>query len=386
MSGTTLFLCGDVMTGRGIDQILPNPGDPAIFETWVRDARDYVALAEAANGEIPRQVAPLYIWGDAAGELDRRKPAATIVNLETSITQSGDYERGKGINYRMHPGNLACLLAPHLDVCVLANNHTMDYGVSGLRETLQTLGAAGVRTAGAGETREQAEAPAMVAAHDCRIVVFAFGTKDSGIPPWWAAGDRCPGVSLLDDLEAASAERIAARVQAVRRAGDIVVASIHWGSNWGYEVPPEQVAFARRLVEQGVDLVHGHSSHHPRPVDVWNGRLILYGCGDFINDYEGIGGYEPYRGDLVLMYFVTLTATGELVQLEAVPMQIRNMRLNRPSAQDTEFVRATLARISAPFGCQARAGSAGALIIGPERQGRLPKLPTTGCATSAKSP
>jgi len=383
----TLFLCGDVMTGRGIDQILPSPSEPAIFEPWVHDAREYVRLAEAANGAIAHPVSPSYIWGDALSELDRIKPAARIVNLETSITRSGEYEKGKGINYRMHPGNLSCLLAAHPDVCVLANNHTMDYGISGLQETLRVLAAAGVRTAGAGRTRADAEAPAVVAvSDDCRIVVFGFGTRTSGIPPSWAAGADRAGVSLLDDVEPSTADRIGARVKAVRRAGDIVVASIHWGDNWGYDVPPEHVSFARRLVEIGVDIVHGHSSHHPRPVEVWNDRLILYGCGDFLNDYEGIAGYEQYRGDLALMYFPAVAKTGQLAALDAVPLQIRNMRLNHPSSHDSEFVRATLDRISTPFECHAEAGLAGALSFRWSRSGRQPKLPTTGCATSAKSP
>ena len=72
--------------------------------------------------------------------------------------------------------------------------------------------------------------------------------------------------------------------------------------------------FAHWLVDGGVDIVHGHSSHHPRPIEVYRDRLILYGCGDFIDDYEGIEGYEQYRDDLVLMYFATLSpATGELI-------------------------------------------------------------------------
>lgn len=62
---TRLFLCGDVMTGRGIDQILPHPCDPQIHEPYVTSALDYVRLAEQANGAVPRPAAPSYIWGDA---------------------------------------------------------------------------------------------------------------------------------------------------------------------------------------------------------------------------------------------------------------------------------------------------------------------------------
>ena len=87
----TLFVCGDVMTGRGIDQILPHPNPPHIQEPYVRDARDYVELAEQANGPIPRAVAPRYIWGDALAELPRWRPEGRIINLETSITRSEEF-------------------------------------------------------------------------------------------------------------------------------------------------------------------------------------------------------------------------------------------------------------------------------------------------------
>jgi poly-gamma-glutamate synthesis protein (capsule biosynthesis protein) len=105
------------------------------------------------------------------------------------------------------------------------------------------------------------------------------------------------------------------------------------------------------LVDGGVDIVHGHSSHHPRPIEVYRDRLILYGCGDFINDYEGIEGYEQYRDDLVLTYFATLSAvTGELSALHMTPMQLRKLKLNKTSDDDSQWVRETLERVSVPHG------------------------------------
>jgi hypothetical protein len=97
-------------------------------------------------------------------------------------------------------------------------------------------------------------------------------------------------VRLPRDLSETTADEVVERLREVKRLGDVVVASIHWGSNWGYDVPAEHVGSARRLVDGGVDIVHGHSSHHPRPIEIYRGRLILYGCGDFIDDYEGISG------------------------------------------------------------------------------------------------
>jgi poly-gamma-glutamate capsule biosynthesis protein CapA/YwtB (metallophosphatase superfamily) len=128
------------------------------------------------------------------------------------------------------------------------------------------------------------------------VLVFAYGTLDSGIPPEWAATETRPGVQVLTDLSPATCEQIASDVRQYKHAGEIVIVSLHWGANWGYEVPDEHRAFAHRLIETaGVDIIFGHSSHHPKGIEVHRGKLILYGCGDFINDYEGIGGYEHYR-------------------------------------------------------------------------------------------
>jgi poly-gamma-glutamate capsule biosynthesis protein CapA/YwtB (metallophosphatase superfamily) len=359
----TVFLCGDVMTGRGIDQVLPHPSDPRIYEPFVKDAGQYVQMAEAAHGGIPRPVGFSYIWGDALDELARMRPDARIVNLETSVTRSDDHWPDKEIHYRMHPDNVQCLTAASIDVCTLANNHVLDFGHAGLRETLDTLAQAGVRTAGAGRTEAAAREPAvMEISEKGRLVVFALGDETSGIPASWAATEGRPGIDFLPDLSEATATEIVDRVQRVKRARDVVVASIHWGSNWGYEVPRAQRRFARRLLDGGVDIIHGHSSHHVRPVEIYAGKLILYGCGDFLDDYEGIAGYEEFRDDLALMYFPTVDpGTGRLQSLRMTPMQIRNLRANRASPAAAEWLGSTLHRISLPFGARVSLATDGML-------------------------
>jgi poly-gamma-glutamate synthesis protein (capsule biosynthesis protein) len=346
-----LFLCGDVMTGRGVDQVLPHPSDPRIYESCARSAEMYVHLAERVNGPIPRPVDFSYIWGDALEELARVQPDARIINLETSVTRSDDYCPDKGINYRMHPDNLPCISAARIDCCALANNHVLDYGRSGLLETLETLRDARLTSAGAGRNLAEARAPAVIdVPGKGRVVVFAFGAESSGIPSHWAAtGDR-PGVDLLEDLSDHTVDRIGDMVWGVKRPRDVVVASIHWGGNWGFAVPEAHVRFAHGLVRAGVDLVHGHSSHHVRPIEVFEAKLILYGCGDFLDDYEGIAGYEEFRDDLTLMYFPALNPlTGELVDLHMTPMRIRRFRANRASRADAEWLRETIDRESRTF-------------------------------------
>ena len=365
MAEATVFLAGDVMTGRGIDQILPCPSQPAIHESYVRDARGYVDLAEEASGAIPRAVDPGYIWGDALDELARVGPDACIVNLETSVTRSEDWWQGKGINYRMHPANVACLAALRIDVCALANNHVLDYDYPGLAETRQTLAAAGLKTSGAGRDLADAQRPAMVdLPGGGRLLVVSLGTESSGIPPAWAATETRPGVDFLWDLSDATADEVTGRVQRLKRPGDVAVASIHWGSNWGYAVPPAHVRFAHRLVDGGVDIVHGHSSHHPRAVEVYRRKLVLYGCGNFIDDYEGIGGYEEFRGELALMYFPAVAFdTGRLVGLQLTPLRIHKMRLHHATAEEAAWLRQALTRASRGFGSRVEPTADARLVL-----------------------
>jgi poly-gamma-glutamate synthesis protein (capsule biosynthesis protein) len=348
-----VFMAGDVMTGRGIDQVLPRPGNPRIYEPYMRDAGGYVELAEKANGPIKRPVSCTYIWGDALDELNRMAPDVRIINLETSITRSNDYWRGKSVHYRMHPGNIPCIAAAEIDFCSLANNHILDWGYSGLSETLETLKKSNIKNAGAGTNLQEAGSPAVMEIKGKgRVIVFSYGLETSGIPSQWAAtGDR-PGVNLLQDLTDKTVEIVREKVRSVKQRGDIVIASIHWGGNWGFKVPSHQTGFAHRLVDEaGFDIIHGHSSHHVKAIEVYKGRLIIYGSGDLLNDYEGIGGYEGYRDDLVLMYFASVDPmTGKLVSLHMTPMHIKRFRLNRASGADTLWLKNILNREGKKFG------------------------------------
>ncbi|TNC20492.1 CapA family protein [Amycolatopsis alkalitolerans] len=338
------------MTGRGIDQVLPRPGNPALREPSATDARAYVRLA----GPIGQPAGFAWPWGDALAVLDGFAPDIRLINLETAITADGWFAPRKAVHYRMHPGNLGCLTAIRPDVCVLANNHVLDFGPRGLADTLETLAGAGIRTAGAGLDAGQAERPAVLPVPGGgRILVAAGGMASSGVPRSWAATDG-PGVAFVPDLSGRSADRLAKRVVAGKQPGDVAIVSLHWGSNWGYTVESDQVRFARRLIDAGVDLVHGHSSHHPRPIELYRGKLILYGCGDLVNDYEGIKGYQAYRDDLRLLYFATIGAGATTLRM--VPLRARHFRLRHVTDEDAEWLRSALEHISLRFGTRVTRG------------------------------
>jgi poly-gamma-glutamate capsule biosynthesis protein CapA/YwtB (metallophosphatase superfamily) len=354
------------MMGRGVDQLLPRPSDPTLYERYMASAKEYVALAECANGPVPPSVPFLYPWGDALAELNRRRPNLRVINLETGVTRSATPEP-KGINYRMSPENFAAVVDAQIDCCVLANNHVLDWGRAGLVETLATIRSAGIATPGAGLNIGEASAPAAlsISGLNHRVLVYACAATDSGVPRTWLASADHPGVNLLPDFSSETARRIGTQIAAIRRVGDVVIASIHWGGNWGYAIPSSHRVFAHALVDEaGIDLVHGHSSHHPKAIEVYRNRLILYGCGDFISDYEGIPGYEAFRDDLVLMYLPALHARdGTLAELTLVPFQIRNFRLNRVMPRDAIWLRDMLDRESSRFGGRVQLDEAGGLRL-----------------------
>jgi poly-gamma-glutamate synthesis protein (capsule biosynthesis protein) len=288
-----------------------------------------------------------------------------IINLETAITVSDRY-RPKGINYRMHPANIGCLTAADVNCCALANNHVLDWGTAGLQETLATLDAAGIQRTGAGLDLEEGMAPAvMPVPGKGRVLVFSCGLASSGIGRSWAAARERPGVHLLPDLSMATVDTLAAQVRRAKRTGDIAVVSIHWGSNWDYNIPQPQRDFAHGLVDRaGVDIVHGHSSHHVKGVEVYRDRPILYGCGDLLSDYEGISGHETFRGELGLMYFLSVDpATGRLQRFEMTPTRLQKLRINRALRAEVQWLADVLNREGRPLGTRVIPGEDRRLVL-----------------------
>lgn len=346
-----VFLAGDTMTGRGVDQILPHSVDPRLHEPWVKDARQYVRIAEEKKGPIPEKVEYDYIWGDALRAWEKFQPDTKIINLETSITTNDTPWPGKGIHYRMHPKNIPVLKAAGIDCCVLANNHVMDWGQAGLLETLKVLRSANISTVGAGRNKAEAWEPAIFNIRGNRVLLFAFAMPSAGVPADWEAQEEKPGVAYLPDLSSNSLEKVKRIIGKYNEPGDHLIVSVHWGGNWGYEVPENQTIFARSLIDEaGADIIYGHSSHHPKPMEVYKGQLILYGCGDFLNDYEGIGGHQQFRPELSLMYFATLqNDSGKLLDGTLVPRRIERFCLNPASEEESKWLARRLNQESSRF-------------------------------------
>lgn len=304
-----------------------------------------------------------YLWGDYLNLKISPPPDMRMLNMETAITrsiQNRDVPAWKGIRYHMHVDNLEPVMRAFVEethggnnssplIVSYANNHCMDYGRSAFEaETLPALETASplFQTVGCGRNLAEAQTPAIV---DCgekgSIEVFAFSTGCSGTPhDWWATMDQSGLVGLPAVIDKRSADRAFSLVQTYMQAhrdttpvGRMRILSIHWGPNWAmkHEDETELAArreFAHRLIDEcDVDLIYGHSSHHARGMELYHDKLVLYGTGDLINDYEGFEncGEERYN-KLGGLYVVDMDAeSGNFLQLRIVPMYMNRLRLER---------------------------------------------------------
>lgn len=282
---------GDIMLGRGIDAILPYHVDGVLHESYMRNAKGYVELAIKENGPLSQDEINErgfnYIWGDLV-ETFESVPNMMVVNLETSLTTSDDYAKDKGINYRAHPLNARSLQVFGSDsIVTLANNHVLDWGESGLLETLQTLDDAHIKYSGAGRNLDEAITPATSLVKNKNVAVVAVGLSSAGVPMHWKADTNKSGVYVMDNESVKNAVEIMKTFNESISDEAIKIVSIHMGPNWNPRIPENWRKFAHTLIDHGADIVIAHSSHHVKGIEVYRNKMISYGLGDFLNDYEG---------------------------------------------------------------------------------------------------
>lgn len=336
----TLNLLGDTMLGRLIDQLFPT------HVSCPSEAR--IAHSFLPSHPHLQNYTPQTPWGDTLPLL--HSADLTILNLETAATTHGLKWPNKVFNYRMHPANLAALRAARVSYAGLANNHTLDFCEEGLLETVRAVKGEGIAVAGAGRTQEEAERAAVLrlsGEHEVHIWAAADHPRD------WAGVE---GFHFIDysartrgRLKALLNEPPASRTPALK------IFSVHWGPNYAWTPSGEIRELAHFLIDEcGVDIVHGHSAHHVQGVEKYHGGVVMYGCGDFVDDYAVV---ERYRNDLggVWRVSVGLDEAGgrlKLDKLEVFPTKIDKFaaRRLRTDEADCRWVREKLRDLSAELG------------------------------------
>jgi poly-gamma-glutamate synthesis protein (capsule biosynthesis protein) len=200
----------------------------------------------------------------------------TLVNLEGPAPDNHSYHPG-GYVFTMDPELLAGLHRAGIDVVSLANNHIRNAGATGVTQTIRHLDDLGIAHAGAGHNAVAARRPAWLTAAGQRIAVLAYNGVD-------------PGRNATRTTAGAAPLRLAtmrADIRAARRAGaDFVIVVPHWGREYTDVVTAEQRRIAASLVAAGADLVLGSHSHWAGPLEMVDGRLVVYSLGDLVFDLQ----------------------------------------------------------------------------------------------------
>lgn len=421
----TLSFVGDVMLGRLIDQFFP---EHVHSDEDRHNADHFMKMYPSILGN--GNYTPSSPWGTTLPLL--RASDLFLINLETSVTTTPEPWPNKVFNYRMHPSNLAPILhAAHVDYAGLANNHTLDFGKDGLIETAWTLRDAGIAFTGAGESPDQAFKPAVLylprqtqeihsrrvdgaktiptkeqttTAKESGYLVHVYSAADH--PQDWAS---IPSFHILD-YSPATRTRLRTLLLSNGLRTDhppksdseeesdvyhhcahhhhnpaptpesrpaLKIFSVHWGPNYRWHPADRIRSLAHFLIDEcEVDIVHGHSSHHVQGVEVYRGRVIVYGCGDFVDDYALD---REFRNDLGAVWRVVVKEKekeegGEdgrggivLDRLEIFPTRVEKFRAMLLDAGDGDhgWVRERIGELSLELGTKVRgeSGDQGQIIV-----------------------
>lgn len=253
-----------------------------------------------------------------------------ICHMETVYGEEGGPFTGYP-DFTSPPEVAAALKETGYDSCSTASNHTLDDGADGLRRTLDALDRAGVRHAGSARSAAEAARPTLLRAGGASVaqLAYTYDTNDHPLPegqPW--------AVNLIDE------RRIVADARAARRAGaDVVVVSIHWGTEWETAPDEHQLALGRALTASrtgnrpDIDLIIGTHAHVPQAYEKVNGTWVVYGMGDQIagDMFNGSGDLDRRgnQGTLARFTFSPPTAPGrrwEVTGAQFVPQYFDTSR------------------------------------------------------------
>ncbi len=225
-----------------------------------------------------------------------------VANLESPLGVTGRPLPGKQIWFRARPEAVEALVGAGVDLVSLANNHSMDYDVDNLLETMEILEAAGVMYVGAGRNITEARAPLLVERSGVRVAFLAYNAfahifwSHAYPVAFEAQTDRAGTAPLREQV----LPEIRLDIAAARELADVVVVYYHWGREYSNYPTEEQVRWGRWTVEAGADLVLGSHPHAIQGVEVYQGAPIAYSLGNFVFDQNRPITTESMMLELVL--------------------------------------------------------------------------------------
>ncbi|GJL59970.1 MAG: putative polyglutamine synthesis accessory protein [Nitrospirales bacterium] len=278
-------------------------------------------------------LAPETIWGDTVPLF--RSADCRLINLECVISSRGQpwKPKMKAFHFRANRHAIGILHAARVNCATLANKHVLDFGPEALPDCLNLLDQAGIQHTGAGSHLEEALAPAFLDVPQGRIAVIALTDNE----PEWEATESQPGVNYVDwdseGLRSSYRKRIAGVIDHARRHASFVIISAHIGPTWGAPYRGMRT-LAHQLLDLGGDCYWGHSNHTPQGIELYQGKVIVYSSGDFVDDYA----VDPdERNDLSFLFNVEGQG-GKVERLRLFPVRIENFQVHRATGSDVTWL------------------------------------------------
>lgn len=342
-----VLFAGDVMLGRLVNQVL-------------------------ANAQFT------YVWGDTIDII--KKADFSLINLECPISSKGKKwnKTFKVFHFRANLDAIQTLNCASIDYVSLANNHILDYDVEALLDTLDILDKNNISYSGAGRNLKEAMKPAIIERqlkptnnNSCYNVynkeVNNIDNKNTiriGLisltdnEPEWEAKDDLAGINYIPTTLASDRyyNRLQNEIENAKKQSDLVIVSSHVGPHFREIPSTKYVNFAHKIIDFGADIYWGHSNHMPQGIELYkhnnNTKIILYDCGDFIDDYAIDSNYRNDLSFIFLLHFLmdknyNLSKNNKnsnngniLLQnsmIELIPTKISNFMVNTIPVDDKDI-------------------------------------------------
>jgi len=205
-----------------------------------------------------------------------------ILNLETPVSASPDPLPGKAYVFAAEKSQIRLLKRLNIDLAIIGNNHIMDFGSAGLRDTQSLLLDQMIATAGAGDDRENALSPFRFTLNGIQFALLSF--TNTGPKEQYSTGKNAGVVSISDST--------LNQIKALKREVDHIIVSIHWGNEYSMSPDEEQRSLARKIIRYGATAVIGHHPHVPQGIEQTGGGVIVYSLGNFL-----FGSKHTYQSD-----------------------------------------------------------------------------------------
>jgi poly-gamma-glutamate capsule biosynthesis protein CapA/YwtB (metallophosphatase superfamily) len=246
-----------------------------------------------------------------------------MVNLENAVTRSIDSVE-KEFVFKMQPEFLSQFIGAGITIVNCANNHTADFGVEGILETIHQLDSAGIQHVGVGENFSDARKPVIYSKNDLRIGFVGYGgVKD------FIAERKKPGTNSRNE------KYIIKDIRKLKPQVDLIVVSLHWGEELETEPDQYQIGIARRIIDSGADLIIGHHPHVVQGIERYHGKIIAYSLGNFV-----FGGNANSANSETAVLKVTITKS--TMDVRVIPVRVRNWQ---PEPAKSQVARRILRRL-----------------------------------------